>query len=127
MVEKMNSLTRKVTIGLVGKYVELKDAYISISEALGHGGLANSVRTDIKWIHSEKLNSETAYKYLKNVDGIIVPGGFGDRGVEGKIIAAQYAREKQRTLFGHLPGDANGYRGICPQRAGISKCAYDRG
>ncbi len=100
MVEKMNSLTRKVTIGLVGKYVELKDAYISISEALGHGGLANSVRTDIKWIHSEKLNSETAYKYLKNVDGIIVPGGFGDRGVEGKIIAAQYARENNVPYLG---------------------------
>ena len=100
MVEKMNSLKEYVTVGLVGKYVELKDAYLSLSEALRHGGLENNVKVDIKWFHSVDLNDENAAKTFAGVDAIIIPGGFGDRGIEGKISAARYAREHNVPYLG---------------------------
>ena len=90
----------EVTISLVGKYVALHDAYISIVESLKHGGIANHVNVNINWVNSEEVTAKTAAKFLKGSDGILVPGGFGDRGIEGKIIAAQYARENKIPYFG---------------------------
>lgn len=89
-----------VNIALVGKYTELQDAYLSVAEALKHGGIANEIKVNINWVCSESLNQETADEILKNQDGILVPGGFGDRGIEGKIIAAKYARENNIPYFG---------------------------
>ena len=97
-VEK--NLTRTVKIALVGKYVELKDAYLSVAEALKHAGIANDVAVDIKWVHSETLETENVAEVLKGIDGILVPGGFGFRGVEGKILATQYARKNNIPFFG---------------------------
>lgn len=90
----------EVTISLVGKYVSLHDAYISIVEALKHGGIENYSNVNIQWINSEEVTEETVDDMLKDSDGILVPGGFGDRGIEGKIIAARYARENKIPYFG---------------------------
>ena len=96
----MKDNEKTITISLVGKYVSLHDAYISIVESLKHGGIANYTNVNINWVNSEDVTSETAEKYLKDSDGILVPGGFGDRGIEGKIYAAQYAREHNIPYFG---------------------------
>ena len=90
----------EVTIAIVGKYTGLKDAYKSLSEALTHGGIANKVKVNLEWIESEVFESEDAAAYLENVNGILVPGGFGARGAEGKILAARYARERNFPYFG---------------------------
>ncbi len=100
MVEDEKKKDGTVKIGLVGKYVELHDAYISIVESLSHAGIKQFKNIDIKWINSEKLNSKNIEKTLGDVDGILVPGGFGERGVEGKIAAVKYAREKKMPYFG---------------------------
>ncbi|MBZ4644376.1 MAG: synthase [Deferribacteres bacterium] len=89
-----------VTIGVVGKYVNLKDAYISLNEALIHGGIDNKVKVDIKWIDAEDLESQNPDKFLDDVDGILVPGGFGERGIKGKIRAVNFARNKDIPFFG---------------------------
>ena len=96
----MNGGKDEVTISLVGKYVALHDAYISIVESLKHGGIANYTNVNINWVDSEEVTPETVDKFLKDSDGILVPGGFGDRGIEGKILAAQYARENKIPYFG---------------------------
>ena len=96
----MNGGKEEVTISLVGKYVSLHDAYISIVESLKHGGIQNYSNVNIKWINSEEVTAKTVDKLLKDSDGILVPGGFGDRGIEGKIIAAQYAREHKIPYLG---------------------------
>jgi len=85
---------------LVGKYVELKDAYLSVAEALKHAGLANEVAIEIDWVQSETVTSENVAEILKGTHGILVPGGFGFRGVEGKIEAVKYARENNIPFFG---------------------------
>ena len=90
----------EVTISLVGKYVSLHDAYISIVESLKHGGIENHTNVNINWVNSEEVNPATVDALLKGSDGILVPGGFGDRGIEGKILAAQYARENKIPYFG---------------------------
>jgi CTP synthase len=90
----------EVTIGIVGKYVHLRDSYKSLHEALTHGGIANNVKINHKYIDSEEIEKEGAAKFLSDVDGILVPGGFGNRGIEGKILAAKYAREKKIPYFG---------------------------
>ena len=90
----------KVKIGLVGKYVELHDAYKSISEALIHAGASNETEVDISWIHSERLTTENLERKLKGCDGILVAPGFGHRGIEGKILATRYARENNIPFFG---------------------------
>ncbi len=90
----------EVTISLVGKYVSLHDAYISIVESLKHGGFENHTNININWVDSEELTEKTADRLLKNSDGILVPGGFGNRGIEGKIIAAKYARENKIPYLG---------------------------
>lgn len=100
MVEKMSNLDKTVKIAIVGKYVQLQDAYISIYEALRHAGVVNNANVDIKWVHAEEVEKKTAGEFLDDVDGILVPGGFGDRGIEGKIKAAQYARENKIPYFG---------------------------
>ena len=100
MVHRIKSLDRQVTIGLVGKYVQLHDAYLSVAEALRHGGYACGAAVNIRWIDSETLNDENAAEILSGCGGIIVPGGFGDRGIEGMISAAQYARENNLPYLG---------------------------
>ncbi len=100
MVKSHRSLNRSVSIALVGKYVELHDAYMSVVEALKHGGLANGADVSIEWVNSEHVNEKDYEKKLKKADGILIPGGFGDRGIEGKVLAAQYARENTVPFFG---------------------------
>lgn len=100
LVELIGSLTKKVKIGLVGKYVELQDAYISAVEALSHAGYGYGAEVEVKWIDSETLTAKNAAEVLGDVDGIVVPGGFGDRGVDGKIEAITYAREQKIPFFG---------------------------
>ncbi len=100
MVEVSRNLQHTVKIALVGKYVALHDAYLSVVEALKHGGFANSAAIDIKWVDSEDITPDTVEAILGEVDGVLVPGGFGNRGVEGKILAAQYARENGKPYFG---------------------------
>ncbi|WP_077369502.1 CTP synthase [Anaerosalibacter sp. Marseille-P3206] len=100
IVEKVKNPQGKVTVALVGKYVELKDAYMSVAESLRHGGIENDVDVDINWIQSEDLTDENAHELLEDADGILVPGGFGDRGIEGKISAVKYARENNIPYFG---------------------------
>ena len=100
MVDRMDNATEDVTIGIVGKYVDLPDAYLSVVEALRHGAAANGVRADIKWIPSDEVDGLLATSYLDGIDGIVVPGGFGIRGVEGKIQSIRYAREEGLPFLG---------------------------
>ena len=100
MVEKIEARKTSITIGLVGKYVKLHDAYLSVAEALRHAGYEAGACVEIKWIDSERVKEETAEELLGDVDGIIVPGGFGDRGIEGMITSVKYAREKGLPFFG---------------------------
>ncbi len=93
MVDALRSPTQEVTIALVGKYIQLHDAYISVVEALKHGGIAHRATVNIKWIDSETVTDENVDGLLSDVQGILVPGGFGDRGIDGKIRAITYARE----------------------------------
>ena len=93
-------IDKTVEIALVGKYVSLHDAYISIYEALNHAGVFNGVNVKIRWVDSEKIEEETSEKLLRGVDGVIVPGGFGNRGIEGIISAIKYARQNDIPLFG---------------------------
>ncbi len=102
IVQRIKNPLKQVNIALVGKYVELHDAYLSVVEALCHGGAANNAKVNIKWVHSEELEQES--KELSSVfcdiDGIIVPGGFGERGIEGMIKTVEYARENKIPFFG---------------------------
>lgn len=102
LVEKILNLPEEnvVTIGLVGKYVELRDAYISIAEALKHGGYSNGVNVEIEWIQAEDITKENVTAKLKGLDGIIVPGGFGERGVLGMRLACEFARKNNIPYFG---------------------------
>jgi CTP synthase len=98
--ERIRNPEGDVTIAIVGKYTGLKDAYKSLIEALSHGGIANKVRVNLDWIESEVFEREDPAPFLEHVNGILVPGGFGHRGTEGKIRAAQFARERQVPYFG---------------------------
>jgi CTP synthase len=100
MVERLYGLTGQVRIGLVGKYVEYEDAYKSLKEALLHGGLAHNVKVDIEWIEAENLAWPSCAERLDRFDGILVPGGFGKRGIQGMIHAIRYARERKVPYFG---------------------------
>ena len=100
MVQDLRSLDKEVNIALVGKYIQLHDAYISVVEALKHGGIPQHTAVNIKWIDSETLTEENLDAELSNQDGIIVPGGFGSRGVDGMILAAKYARTNQIPYLG---------------------------
>jgi CTP synthase len=98
--ERVRNPEGDVTIAIVGKYTGMKDAYKSLIEALSHGGVANKVKVNLDWIESEVFENEDPAPFLEHVDGILVPGGFGQRGAEGKIRAAQFARERQVPYFG---------------------------
>ncbi|HLG26933.1 MAG TPA: CTP synthase [Paenisporosarcina sp.] len=100
LVDRVQNLSKKVRIGLVGKYVELQDAYISVVEAMKHAGFAFDADIEVKWINAEHVNEENVAEWLSDVDGVLVPGGFGDRGVEGKIAATAYARENNVPFLG---------------------------
>jgi CTP synthase len=100
MVERAAAATKPVTIGIVGKYVDLPDAYLSVVESLRHGASHHGRRLDLRWIPSEELSGLLAATYLEGLDGIVVPGGFGSRGVEGKIQAIRYAREQAIPYLG---------------------------
>lgn len=100
MVNDLHQPLHSVTIGLVGKYISLHDAYLSVAEALKHGGIANRCEVNIRWIDSEEVTPENIEEYLHDLDGIIVPGGFGMRGIEGKILAIEYARVHRIPFLG---------------------------
>ena len=100
MVEQIKTRSHTVRIGLVGKYVQLHDAYLSVAEALRHAGFALGTKVDIDWIDSETITEDSCEGILGRLDGILVPGGFGHRGIEGMILAAQYAREHHLPYFG---------------------------
>lgn len=100
MVDKLKHPTQEVNIALVGKYIQLHDAYISVVEALKHGGIYSHTTVNIKWIDSETVTGENAEEIFRDVQGIIVPGGFGDRGIEGKIESIRYARTHEIPFLG---------------------------
>lgn len=100
IVRKLKEPKHETTIAIVGKYTGLKDAYKSLIEALSHGGIANDSRVSLQWIDSEQIEVHGPEKFLSDVDGILVPGGFGYRGIEGKVKAVQFAREKKIPYFG---------------------------
>lgn len=100
MVERLKHPDKKVEIALVGKYTQLHDAYLSVVEALHHGGIENRTEVSIRWVDSEELEKEGCEKMLSGIDGMIIPGGFGNRGTEGMILAAQYARENKIPYLG---------------------------
>jgi CTP synthase len=100
MVECIKSAKTTTTIALVGKYTELHDAYLSVAEALRHAGYSIGSHVDIRWVDSEKLTPDTIVQMLEGISGIIVPGGFGGRGIEGMILAVKYARENNIPFFG---------------------------
>ncbi len=100
MVESLRNPKGAVTVAIVGKYVQLHDAYISVAESLKHGGISNYVTVSIKWIDSKQVTSKTADTLFENVNGILVPGGFGPRGIEGKICAIHYARTHKIPFLG---------------------------
>lgn len=100
MLDRIRSLKKEVKIALVGKYVKMFDAYMSVAEALRHGGFENGAHVTVNWIEAEDITEETAEEILGGNDGILVPGGFGDRGIEGKILAAKYARTHDVPYLG---------------------------
>ena len=100
LIKKINSRTKKVKIAIVGKYVQLHDAYLSVAEALRHAGYELGSKIDIEWIDSETITEKNYKEILSKVDGILIPGGFGNRGTEGKILSAQYARENKVPYLG---------------------------
>lgn len=100
MVQRIKNCSKEVTIALVGKYVKLHDAYLSVAEALKHGGYENKAVVNIEWVDSENITDDTVEELLNNCDGIIMPGGFGERGIEGMIAACAYARENNIPYFG---------------------------
>lgn len=100
LVEQIGKFKPTLKVALVGKYVELKDAYMSVREALNHAGWAIDRNVEIEWVHSEQLERPNGVEMLRGVNGILVPGGFGERGIEGKIAAARYARENRIPYFG---------------------------
>jgi len=100
IVKRIKSPKHEVKIGVVGKYIELQDAYKSVYESLAHAGIANNAHVDVVRVDAEDLETKTGLSQLKKLDGILVPGGFGDRGTEGKIAAAKFAREKKIPYYG---------------------------
>lgn len=100
MLKRIHARSQEVTIALCGKYVQLHDAYLSVAEALAHGGFETDAKVNIKWVNTETLTESNADEILKDVNGVLVPGGFGNRGVEGKIVACKYAREHNIPYLG---------------------------
>ena len=123
MVEKLKNPKRSTNIAIVGKYTTGSDAYISVQEAIKHGGVANEAEVNIEWIEAESLTDHSNFeKIFENIDGILVPGGFGDRGMEGMITAAKYARGKSNPIFRFMFGDAVSRSRIRSARGEPKKC-----
>ncbi len=100
MLRRIHARSKKVKIALCGKYVQLHDAYLSIAEALAHGGYETDAKVEIEWVDSETITKKNVAELLKGVDGVLVPGGFGNRGIEGKVLACRYAREHNIPYLG---------------------------
>jgi CTP synthase len=100
MVQRIHTPKPRIQVAICGKYTELHDAYISVAEALKHGGVFHNVDVDLHWVNTESIEQDGAAPHLRGMDGIVVPGGFGDRGVQGKVLAAQYAREHKIPYLG---------------------------
>ena len=120
IMNKIEKPEGEVTIGVVGKYTSLLDSYKSLSEALMHGGFANNVKVKLNWLDSEIFEKEDCAAKLENVDGILVPGGFGERGTEGKIKAVQFARERKVPYFGICLGMQMAVIEIARHKAGLN-------
>ena len=120
MVDRVRHQNNRVKIGLVGKYVQLHDAYLSVAEALRHAGYALDTKVEIEWIDSETLTEENAEETLRPLAGIIIPGGFGGRGIEGMILAAEYAREHHLPYFGICLGMQVAVIEFARHRAGLA-------
>ncbi|MBI3440240.1 MAG: CTP synthase [Proteobacteria bacterium] len=120
IMERIANPEGEVTIGVVGKYTALLDSYKSLSEALTHGGFANNVKVNLSWLNAEVFEKENCASMLENVDGILVPGGFGERGTEGKIKAAQFAREKKIPYFGICLGMQMAVIEVARHKAGLN-------
>ncbi|EAU40103.1 CTP synthetase [Fulvimarina pelagi HTCC2506] len=123
VVDNIRNPEGEVTIAIVGKYTDLKDAYKSLIEALQHGGIANRVRVKLDWLPSEVFEKEDPAPYLERVNGILVPGGFGERGSEGKILAAKFARERDVPYFGICFGMQMAVIEAARSLAGIAKAS----
>ena len=121
LVRSVEAATFPVRIGIIGKYVSLPDAYLSVVESLNHAGFHHGADVEIEWIQAEDVEGLLAAGRLKDLDGIVIPGGFGERGIEGKIAAAGYCPRARRALPGHLPGHAGHDRRVRPQRAGAGR------
>ncbi len=126
LVNKIKHPTGKAIIAIIGKYVDLTESYKSLHEALVHGGVANDAHVELRYVSAEDLESQDPEALLAGCHGILVPGGFGRRGVEGKIKATTYARAEPAPLFRHLSGDAAGGNRICPQCPGLGRCRQQR-
>ena len=116
MLDRIKSRTKEVRIGIVGKYVQLHDAYLSVAEALRHAGYEKGAYVEIEWIDSETITDDNVADILRNCSGIVIPGGFGNRGIEGKIAAAHYCRENNLRHAWNMPWNAdsrNRVREIC--------------
>ena len=126
MVRRLKHPAREVSIGLVGKYVEYEDSYKSLKEALLHGGLAHDAKVNITWIESERLKWPDAIAELERFDGILVPGGFGRRGVEGMLSAIRYAREFKVPYFGICLGMQTMVIEFARNVCGLRRGEFDR-
>jgi CTP synthase len=100
MLARIHARNKQVKIALCGKYVQLHDAYLSVAEALAHGGFETGAKVEIEWIDTETITEKNVATLLKDVDGVLIPGGFGNRGIEGKIVACKYARENNIPYLG---------------------------
>jgi len=120
VMERVNNPESEVTIGVVGKYTELLDSYKSLAEALTHGGFANNVKVNIKWLDAEIFEKENCSQTLGKIDGVLVPGGFGERGIEGKIKAVEFARENKIPYFGICLGMQMAVIEYARNKAGLS-------
>ena len=120
MVHRAKNPSGAVEIALVGKYVALHDAYLSVAEALTHAGIANGVRVDVRWVDSETVTEENAAGLLAGCAGVLVPGGFGSRGVEGKISAIRYARENKIPFLGICLGMQMAVVELARNKAGLA-------
>ena len=126
IVKKLNNTTKSIKIGLVGKYTNLKDSYKSLNEALIHGGLYNNANVEIIWINAEKLTNNEILNELNSVNGILVPGGFGERGIEGKIASITFARENNIPFFWYMLRDATSSYRNCKKYIKYQKCKLIR-
>ena len=128
MIRRIHNRKREISIGIVGKYVQLHDAYLSVAEALAHAGFCLDAHVNIEWIDSEEINPSNCEEILNNLQGILVPGGFGDRGIEGMILAAEYARNRGVPYLGICLGMQLAVIEFARHAAGITDaCSGERG